>query len=196
MKIRRSHDELAPSATGSFDTPGSTSLAIPPNTAFPLDANGNPISPPNTPTSAETGVPADAFNPFNPFQQIISGGTRARLLEFGNRLFDNETNNFLSTVGIRGDKLLDGTWGYDFGFRYSNVQAIAEGTLVSASRFDRVLNQNDPIFQPGGILAGQPLSTRSVMPCVALRSRVTPRSSTLPRCIRKMSIRPRSGLWT
>ena len=27
----------------------------------------------------ETGVPADAFNPFNPFEQIISGGTRARL---------------------------------------------------------------------------------------------------------------------
>jgi len=73
------------------------------------DAPGSEL--PNTPTHAETGVPADAFNPFNPFDQIISGGTRARLAEFGNRLFDNETDAWLSTLGIKGDKLFDGSLG-------------------------------------------------------------------------------------
>ena len=144
-----SHDELAPSATGSFQTPGQVTLAIPPGT----DLNG--VAPPLTPTFEETQIPADAFNPFNPFNQIISGGSRARLLEFGNRLFDNTTDSFLVTFGVRGDKLFDGTWGYDAGFRYSQVKATSTGTLVSTSRFNRILNQNDPIFQPGGILEGE-----------------------------------------
>ena len=106
----KTHNELAPPATGSFQTKGQTVLAIPPRTPI---APG--LEPPNTPTHAETGMPADAFNPFNPFNQIISGGTRARLAEFGNRLFDNETDAWLSTVGLKGDKLFDGTWGYDAG---------------------------------------------------------------------------------
>jgi len=144
-----SHDELAPSATGSFQTPGQITLAIPPGT------NLNGVAPPGTPTFEETQTPATAFNPFNPFNQIISGGSRARLLEFGNRLFDNVTDSFLVTLGARGDKLFDGTWGYDFGFRYSQVKATSTGTLVSTSRFNRILNQNDPIFQPGGVLEGE-----------------------------------------
>ena len=74
-----SHDELAPTATGNFETPGANTIAIPPGT------NLNGAAPPGTPTYAETGLPADAFNPFNPFNQIISGGSRARFLEFGNR---------------------------------------------------------------------------------------------------------------
>src|SRR6266513_1239542 len=147
----KTHNELAPPATGSFQTLGQTTLAIPPNSPI---APGS--EPPNTPTHAETGLPADAFNPFNPFQQIISGGTRARLAEFGNRLFDNETDAWLSTVGLRGDKLFDGTWGYDAAFRYSQLKNTVTGQQVSASRFNRILNQNDPIFQPGGVLAGQP----------------------------------------
>ncbi len=145
-----SHDELAPSATGSFQTAGQVTLAIPPGT------NLNGVAPPGTPTFEDTQIPADAFNPFNPFNQIISGASRARLLEFGNRLFDNTTDSFLVTLGARGDKLFDGTWGYDFGFRYSQVKATEHDTLVSTSRFNRILNQNDPIFQPGGVLAGQP----------------------------------------
>ncbi len=60
------------------------------------------------------------------------------------------------TLGARGDKLFDGTWGYDFGFRYSQVKATSHSTLVSTSRFNRILNQNDPIFQPGGVLEGEP----------------------------------------
>src|SRR6184192_3212724 len=147
----KTHNELAAPATGSFQTLGQTTLAIPSHSPI---APGS--EPPNTPTHAETGVPADAFNPFNPFQQIISGGTRARLAEFGNRLFDNETDAWLSTIGVKGDKLFDGTWGYDAGFRYSQLKNVQTGQQVSISRFNQILNQNDAIFQPGGVLAGQP----------------------------------------
>ena len=82
---------------------------------FKSERGGAPL----TPTFEETLVPPDAFNPFNPFNQIISGGSRVRILEFGNRFFDNTTDSFLVTLGARGDKLFDGTWGYDIGFRYS-----------------------------------------------------------------------------
>jgi len=136
------HNEAAPPATGNFQTKGQVTLAIPPRS--PLGG----ISPPNTPTFNETGVPADAFNPFNPFEQIISGATRARLADFGNRLFDNETDAVLTTLGVKGDKLFDGTWGYDAGWRYSQLKNVQTGQQVSASRFNRVLNAADPIFDP------------------------------------------------
>ena len=139
----KTHNELAAPATGSFQTAGQTTLAIPPPAPFP-----GGVTPPNTPTYAETGVPLDAFNPFNPFNQIISGGSRARLAEFGNRLFDNETDAFLSTVGVRGDKLFDGTWGYDAAFRYSQIKNTQTGQQVSISAFNRIVNQADPIFDP------------------------------------------------
>jgi len=140
----KTHNELAAPATGSFQTKGQTILAIPPNSPI---APGSEL--PNTPTHAETGVPADAFNPFNPFDQIISGGARARLAEFENRLFDNETDAWLSTLGIKGDKLFDGSLGGTTpGFRYSEIKNTQTGTQVSASRFNRILNQADPIFDP------------------------------------------------
>ncbi len=144
----KTHNELAPSATGSFQTKGAQPIAIPPNHPLPLDAAGNPIIPDNTPTYADTGLPLNAFNPFNPFEQIISGGSRARLAEFGNRKIDSEADEFLTTLGIKGDKLFDGTWGYDAGFRYSQVKDIENGTFVSATRFSRILNGADPIFDP------------------------------------------------
>src|SRR5437867_10476531 len=147
----KTHNELAPPATGSFQTAGQVTLAIPPQSPIAPGAE-----PPNTPTHAETGVPADASNPFNTFKQLISGGTRARLAEFGNRLFDNETDAWLSTVGVKGDKLFDGTWGYDAGFRYSQLKNVQTGQQVSISRFNQILNQNDAIFQTGGVLEGQP----------------------------------------
>src|SRR5438045_4475420 len=86
----KTHNEAAPPATGNFETKGQTTLVIPPHSPIAPGAE-----PPNTPTHLETGLPADAFNPFNPFQQIISGSTRARLSDFGNRLFDNETDAWL-----------------------------------------------------------------------------------------------------
>jgi hypothetical protein len=88
----KTHNELAPAASGNFQTDGQVTIAIPPNTPIAPGAE-----PPGTPTHAETGVPADAFNPFNPFGQIISGGSRLRTADFGNRLFDNETDAILFT---------------------------------------------------------------------------------------------------
>jgi len=140
----KTHNELAPPATGNFQTPGFVTLAIPPR--VPNPAGTTPFG---GPTYAATGVTPGAFNPFNPFNQIISGGTRARLAEFGNRLFDNESDAWLGTLGFRGDKLINGTWGYDTGFRYSQIRNTTTGQQVSISRFNRILNQADPIFKPG-----------------------------------------------
>jgi iron complex outermembrane recepter protein len=139
----KTHNELAPSATGSFVTKGQQTIAIPPNAPLP-----GGITPPNTPTFADTGLPVDAFNPFNPFGQIISGGSRARLAEFGNRLVDSDVDSFITTLGFKGDKLFDGTWGYDAGFRYSQVKDTESGTFVSVNRFKRILNAADPIYDP------------------------------------------------
>jgi iron complex outermembrane receptor protein len=139
----KTHNELAAPATGNFQTPGFITLAIPPRVANPAGT-----TPFGGPTYAETGLAPGAFNPSNPFNQIISGGTRARLAEFGNRLFDNESEAWLATLGFRGEKLFNGTWGYDTGFRYSQIQNTTTGTQVSISRFNRILNQADPIFNP------------------------------------------------
>ena len=139
----KTHNELAAPATGNFQTPGFVTIAIPPRVANPAGT-----TPFGGPTYAETGVTPGAYNPFNPFNQIISGGTRARLAEFGNRLFDNESDAFLGTLGFRGDKLFNGTWGYDAGFRYSQIKNTTTGQQVSISRFNRILNQADPIFNP------------------------------------------------
>src|SRR5436190_16803959 len=139
----KTHNELAAPATGNFQSPGFTTLAIPPRVANPAGT-----TPFGGPTYAATGVAPGAFNPFNPFNQIISGGTRARLAEFGNRLFDNESEAWLGTIGFRGDKLFNGTWGYDSAFRYSEIKNTTTGQQVSISRFNRILNQADPIFNP------------------------------------------------
>ena len=144
----KTHDELAPSATNNFQTKGQGTIAVPPNHPFALDAFGNPITPPNTPTAAEVGMPANAFNPFNPFQQIISGGTRARVFDFGNRLFDNENEAWMSTIGVKGDKLFNGSWGYDTAFRYSQILNISRTQDVNVIRFNQVMNANDAIFDP------------------------------------------------
>jgi iron complex outermembrane receptor protein len=132
-------NQLAPSATGSFQSPGHTPLAIPPHSPGATIAG---------PTYAETGVPFGAYNPFNPFQQIISGGSRYRLAEFPNRIIEDTTDALLSTLGVRGEKLFDGSWGYDGALRYSEVRDTSTGTFVSSSRFNRILNAADPIFDP------------------------------------------------
>jgi outer membrane receptor protein involved in Fe transport len=139
----KSHDELAPNATGNFETPGSFVIFIPPHTAIAAGTE-----PANTPTAAEVGAPVGAFNPFNPFQQFISGGSRARIADFGNRVFLNENEAWLSTIGIKGDKLFDGSWGYDGAFRYSQILNISQALDVSGSRFERILNGNDSLFNP------------------------------------------------
>jgi len=139
----KTHDELAPNATGDFETPGFFTIFVPPHA--PL-APGT--EPPGTPTAAEVSAPAGAFNPFNPFGQFISSGSRARIADFGNRLFDNESFAYLTTVGLKGDKLFDGSWGYDGGFRYSEILSNGRIQDVNGVRFEQILNANDPIFNP------------------------------------------------
>jgi hypothetical protein len=140
----KTHDELAPAATGPFEIPGQGTLYIPPHSPLP----GGASPPPNTPTIAQTGMPANAYNPFNPFEQIISGDTTARLADFGNRLLDAENIAELFTVGINGDKLFNGGWGFNGAFRYSQIQNTSELRNVSVSRFNRILNAADSIFNP------------------------------------------------
>jgi len=136
----KTRNELAPIPTADFLTPGFPILAIPPHAPGPTLGG---------PSYAETGVPAGAFNPFNPFQQIISGGSRGRLIDFGNRILDNETDAFFSTIGVTGEKLFDGSCGYNAAFRYSQIKnTTSTANFVSVSRFDRILNAADPIFDP------------------------------------------------
>ena len=45
--------------------------------------NLDPMTGAPLPGEASHHVPANAFNPFNPFDQIISGGSRARRYQFG-----------------------------------------------------------------------------------------------------------------
>jgi outer membrane receptor protein involved in Fe transport len=145
----KSHDELPPAATGPFEIPGQFAIFIPPHAAFTNDTPGMPGGPPdNTPTAAEVGAPPGAFNPFNPFGQFISGRSQARIADFGNRLFDNENEAWLSTIGIKGDKLFDGSWGYDGAFRYSQILNISQTRDVDGPRFERILNANDSLFNP------------------------------------------------
>src|SRR6184192_3637609 len=139
----KTHDELAPNATGDFETPGSFVISLPPNHPF-----SGGVPPFGGPTSAEVGISPTAFNPFNPFEQIISGGSRARLADFGNRIIDNENIAERFTVGVKGDKLFDGSWGYDAGFMYSQIQQIAQIRSVNGPRFERILNAADPLFDP------------------------------------------------
>jgi outer membrane receptor protein involved in Fe transport len=135
-------NQLAPSATGNFNTPGSTILVIPARTTTPL--LGPDVLPPGTTRLAAAG----AYNPFNPFNQDIAGGTRARLAEFGNRIFRNQTDATLILAGIKGENIA-GKWNFDAGYSYSAIRDTSRNTLVSAARFNRLLNANDSFFQPG-----------------------------------------------
>jgi hypothetical protein len=140
----KTHDELAADATGNFVTPGSPTRYIPPNHAF-QDPNNPPFG---GFTPAQVGMPDNAFNPFNPFEQIISGATRARLLDFGNRIFDNENVAERFTVGVKGDKLFNGTWGYDGAFMYSQVTQYSQSIVSDGGRVNRILNGADTLFNP------------------------------------------------
>lgn len=130
-------NQLAPSATGNFSGSG-TELVIPARTANPL---------PTADGRARAAV-AGAFNPFNPFNVDITGGTRARLAEFGNRIYRNQTDAMLITTGLRGENIA-GKWNFDAGYTHSSVRDTSRNTLVSSSRFNRLVNANDSFFRPG-----------------------------------------------
>jgi iron complex outermembrane receptor protein len=130
-------NQLAPAATGSFTTAGQTELVIPARTANPLPAADG---------RARAAI-GGAYNPFNPFNMDITGGTRFRLKEFGNRIYHDTDEAFMASAGLRADNLA-GKFNLDAGFRYSEISYTGNDTLVSTSRFNRVLNANDPIFDP------------------------------------------------
>ncbi|HVU26023.1 MAG TPA: TonB-dependent receptor [Opitutus sp.] len=130
-------NQLAPSATGSFTTAGQTELVIPARTPNPLP----------TADGRDRAAPDGAYNPFNPFNMDITGGTRFRTKEFGNRIFHDTNISFMGTVGVRADNIA-GKFNLDAGFRYSEINYYGNDTLVSSSRFNRVLNAADPIFDP------------------------------------------------
>lgn len=88
-----------------------------------------------------------AYNPFNPFNIDLTGGTRARLYEFGNRIFESQTDATMIAFGMKGENVFD-KWNFDTSYSYSGIKATDLSTLVSISRFNRVANQNDPIFDP------------------------------------------------
>ena len=126
---------LAPMATGTF-TGGTIELVIPSRTAvgvLPL-ADGRA-------RAAVTG----AFNPFNPFNMDLTGGTKARLAEFGNRILKDFTDNFVITGGVRIDGIAD-KWNLDAGYRYNLIQNKTDYKLISSTRFNQINNANDPIF--------------------------------------------------
>ncbi len=130
-------NQLAPSATGNFSGSG-TELVIPARTTTPLAG----------PDGRTRVAAAGAYNPFNPFNQDITGGTRARLAEFGNRIFRNQTDALLITAGIKGENVA-GKWNFDAGYTHSSIRDTSRNTLVSAARFNRLMNAADSFFQPG-----------------------------------------------
>ncbi len=134
-------DELAPFATGNFETPGQTTIVIPARTPNPILTPGEIAA-----GGVRTAV-AGAFNPFNPFNQDISGSSRIRLAEFGNRIFKNHNTAFAVTGGLRAENLA-GKWNLDASVRYSSITNNLNAKLISTSRFLRAMNAADPIFNP------------------------------------------------
>jgi iron complex outermembrane receptor protein len=160
-------NQLAPSATGNFTTAGQVELIIPARTTNPIltynlggvqtqIAAGAAVPTGATPGpgtkfvsgTAQRLAVAGAFNPFNPFNQDIAGGSRARFAEFGNRVYRNTTDAFMFTTGIKADNILS-KWNVDASFGYSYIKDTSRNTLNSASRFNRILNAADPIFVNG-----------------------------------------------
>lgn len=168
-QVSRTVNQSAPAATNDFQLPGQTTLVIPANSATPLlfavNSSGSLAAVktagqtfaagtfPGPGTSIDASghaqriAPAGATNPFNPFNQDISGSSRYRLQDFGNRVWNNTTYSFLGTAGVRGEHILD-KYDFDAGIRYNSVTLRTDGTQVSAARFNRILNANDSIFKP------------------------------------------------
>ncbi|MGC9451120.1 MAG: TonB-dependent receptor domain-containing protein [Oceanipulchritudo sp.] len=138
-----SRNELAPTATGNFFDPGSTPLVIPARTA-------NPIPHPNEAVffGGDRPAPDGAYNPFNPFNQDISWGTNIRLWDFGNRIYEAHNDAFNATLGIRVEDINDSTWAFEAAARYSKIERTFVTQQLSVSRFNRILNADDPIFDP------------------------------------------------
>ena len=135
------YDELAPYATGNFASPGQKTIVIPAKTANPILTAAEIAS-----GLGRTAV-AGAYNPFNPFNQDISGSSRIRLAEFGNRVYQNHNTAYAMTGGMRVDNIAD-KWTLNAQMRYSTIENAGNYRLINTSRMLRSLNANDPIFNP------------------------------------------------
>ncbi|HEX8078447.1 MAG TPA: TonB-dependent receptor, partial [Chthoniobacterales bacterium] len=132
--------EPFPLFTGPFQLMPFINLAIPPHAAGPTLGG---------PALESTDLPPGAYNPFNPFQQIIGGSSQLRFVELGNEIFSDKTDATLFTAGLKGEKLFGGSWGFDTAARYSEVTDHPKALhILSASRFQRMLNAADPFFDP------------------------------------------------
>lgn len=162
----RTEYHLAPTPTGDFTALGQTELIIPARTANPILTLVNPflgfvlqvppgyVAPPGSfpgpgtqfvnGTAQRLAAPG-AFNPNNPFNQDIADGSRGRLTEFGNRIIRNRTDAVMTTAGLRGENIA-GRWNFDGSFSYSAIRDQTRNSLVSASRFNDIVNANSPIF--------------------------------------------------
>ncbi len=176
-QLSTTENQLAPSATGNFTTPGQTTLVIPARTPNPILSVVDGESGALIQVGAGTALPAGdspgpgttvdaagnvqrvaapgAYNPNNPFNQDITDGTRFRTKEFGNRIFHDTNEAFMATAGIRGDNLFD-KFSFDAGFRYSEVTFRSNDTLVSSSKFNDVLNANSTVLQNAGLAPYNP----------------------------------------
>ena len=112
-------------------------------------------------------IPSIRFSNLSPASPLLAW------LISGNRIYDTETDAFMSTVGAKGDKLFDGSWGYDVGFRYSQIKNTSTGSFVSATRFNQILNANDPIFDPRLANSSAQLSRSIHSPITVFRSLLT-----------------------
>lgn len=132
-----SESQLAPLATGSWTTPGSVEYVVPARTPNPL-----PL-----PDGRARAAAAGAYNPFNPFNVDITGGTRFRMFEFGNRILKTDSDALMATAGMKMENVVD-NWNVDMGARFSTIGVHQNFKLVSNSRFNQIVNANDPIFNP------------------------------------------------
>src|SRR5207237_1024769 len=145
-------------AGGENLNPGAFEFATPPDNSNGLTPASDWIYSRRRVRGAFSLLPGFNFNAFSgslPTQERWGGytafepnltGDRLRL--FGDFLIDNENIAELFTVGVKGDKLFNGSWGYDGAFRYSQIENISEIQDVSVSRFNRLLNAADSIFNP------------------------------------------------
>lgn len=133
-------NELAPAATGPFSRPGVTPLVIPANTTTPI------FTPTETANGQRSAAPG-AFNPFNPFNQDLSGDSRGRFAEFGNRVYRDTNDAINVAAGFAGNRIF-GEWDFDASVFHSRVTNKQHNSLPSISGFNRIVNAADSYFDP------------------------------------------------
>ncbi|MEO7932107.1 MAG: TonB-dependent receptor [Chthoniobacterales bacterium] len=161
-----SRNELAPGATGNFANPSGISIVIPGRTTNPIltlidgdtgaasqvapgtVAGPNQFAGPGTVVNADGTVSRlakpGAYNPNNPFNQDISGSSRFRLAEFGNRVYEDETDAVIFQGGIKG-RNLPGNWGYDLSANYSRVKTTSTARVTDATKFNEILDASSGV---------------------------------------------------